>query len=216
METRINRTKLKSKPNLLLQIMVLFVIIKSSPAQTFTTPEIFSYKQEVFSPVSFYTGQADISISLFKIQTPETTIPVSIKYIGGEGLRALNPYSNVGFGWKLAAGGAITRTVNGEPDEFNTPGTGKLLGFFDLPANTITNESVRNNASSFLTGTEHVSFISQWEYSPDIFSFSFLGYSGYFVMGYDKTFKIQSQDIVKIEKFSSSLTGIGNNIIYSQ
>ena len=58
------------------------------------------------------------------------------------------------------------------------------------------------------------SFISKYEYSPDIFSFSFLGYSGYFVMGYDKIFKIQSQDIVKVEKFSSSLTDIGDNIIY--
>ncbi|MBP1665843.1 MAG: hypothetical protein H6Q23_703, partial [Bacteroidetes bacterium] len=200
--------------HLLLHIIALLVFIKNSSAQTFTTPDVFSIKQEVFSPVSFYTGQADISIPLFQIQTPEITIPLSMKYIGGEGLRPINPYSCVGFGWKLSAGGAITRTVNEEPDEFNAPGTGRLLGFFSLPVNSVNNEYVRNNANTFLQGTEHTSFISNYEYSPDIFSFSFLGYSGYFVMGYDKIFKIQSQDIVKVEKFSSSLTDIGDNIIY--
>ena len=123
---------------LLLHILTLPGLIINSFAQTFTTPDVFSYKQEVFSPVSYYTGQADISIPLIEIQTPEITIPVSLRYIGGEGLRPINPYSSVGFGWKLSAGGAITRTVNEEPDEFNTPGTGRLLGFFNLPANYVT------------------------------------------------------------------------------
>jgi len=121
----------------------------------------------------------------------------------------------VGFGWKLSAGGMITRTVNGEPDEFNTPGTGRLLGFFNLPSGYISNESVRNNANSFLIPNgSGVRFISNYEYSPDIFSFSFLSYSGYFVMGYDKNFKIQSQDIVKVEKFDNNLPNLSNNPFY--
>ena len=82
----------------LLLIIIMLVCIKTSEAQNFTSPEVFSYKQEVFRPVSFYTGQADISIPLFEIKTNEITIPISLKYIGGEGLRAINPYSNVGFG----------------------------------------------------------------------------------------------------------------------
>jgi len=193
----------------------MLVCIKTSEAQNFTSPEVFSYKQEVFRPVSFYTGYADISIPLFEIKTNEITIPISLKYIGGEGLRAINPYSNVGFGWKLSAGGMITRTVNGEPDEFNTPGTGRLLGFFNLPSGYISNESVRNNANSFLIPNgSGVRFISNYEYSPDIFSFSFLSYSGYFVMGYDKNFKIQSQDIVKVEKFDNNLPNLSNNPFY--
>jgi len=108
----------------------------------------------------------------------------------------------------------ITRTVNEEPDEFNTPGTGRLLGFFELPANSVNNEYVRNNASTFLEGTGFAPFISKYEYSPDIFSFSFLGYSGYFVMGYDKTFKIQSQDIIKVEKDASNLIGLNNTVYF--
>ncbi|HOB83683.1 MAG TPA: hypothetical protein PKX27_03905 [Bacteroidales bacterium] len=199
---------------LLFNVLTFQGLLRNLPGQTFSTPDVFSYKQEVFSSVSYYTGQADVTIPLFEIQTPEITIPVSLKYIGGEGLRPINPYSSVGFGWKLSAGGAITRTVNEEPDEFNTPGTGRLLGFFNLPANSVNNEYVRNSAYTFLQGTDHTSFISQYEYSPDIFSFSFLGYSGYFVMGYDKTFKIQSQDIVKVEKYASNLINLNNTFYF--
>ena len=204
------------KYRFLISILMLTGIISTIKAQTFTTPEAYSFKQEVFRPISYYTGQANISIPLCEIKTNEITIPVTLSYVGGEGLRAINPYSSVGLGWKISAGGAITRSLNGSPDEYNTSGTGKLLGFFGLTPNTVTNDYVRNNASTFLVsdGSSKVKFISRYEYSPDVFSFSFLGLSGFFVMGYDGQFRIQSQDVVSVEKLSSSLTGIGDNPVY--
>ncbi|MBX2924079.1 MAG: hypothetical protein KF746_17905 [Chitinophagaceae bacterium] len=183
--------------------------------QTFTTPEVYSFKQEVFSPVSYYTGQANISIPITQIQTPEITIPITLNYVGGGGLRAVNPYSSVGAGWRISAGGAITRTKNGVCDEFTRLANGITLdGFFSLAANTVTNSYVRNNVSSY---TAHDAlgqyFGPTTEYSPDVFSFSFLGYTGYFLMGYDGVFKIQSQDIVAVEKIDGiSWPGAGNSI----
>lgn len=183
--------------------------------QTFTTPEVFSFKQEVFCPVSYYTGQANISIPITQIQTPEITIPITLNYVGGGGLRAINPYSSAGMGWRISAGGAITRTKNGVCDEFTRLGNGLTLdGFFSLAPNTVTNSYVRNSVNSYTAHNALGQYFSPTtEYSPDIFSFSFLGYSGYFLMGYDGLFKIQSQDIVSVEKINGiSWPGNGNGI----
>jgi hypothetical protein len=203
-------------------LITLLTTASNLNAQTITTPEVFSFKQEVFRPISYYTGQANISVPLCQIQTNEITIPISLNYIGGEGLRALNTYSNVGFGWKLSAGGVITRTKNNICDEciitnslLNDYGT---KGFFHLAQSSVTttNDYVRNNVSSYTTGswTTTTGFNWNYDYSPDIFSFNFLGYSGYFVMGLDKVFHIQSNDIVSAEWFNGTLGGIGNYIIY--
>jgi hypothetical protein len=184
-------------------IFILTALISAvSLSQTINTPEVFSFKQEVFRPVSYYTGQADISVPLCQIQTNEMTIPISLAYIGGEGLRPVNPYSSVGFGWRLTAGGVITRTVKNIPDEYVSL-TGPLNGFFSLLSSSslISNESVRNNASSLMSYLSNgdAYFNSSYEYSPDIFTFNFLGYTGSFVMGYDKKFHVQSKDIFDIQ-----------------
>lgn len=201
------------KHKFVFSLVLLFSFFCNINAQTFTTPEVYSFKQEVFRPVSYYTGQANISVPLCEIKTNEITIPISLNYIGGEGLRAINPYSSVGLGWKLSAGGAITRTKNGICDESTgTEDSGYygMYGFFSWTATTTTtaNDYVRNNAS--LYGGTGTSYNPAYEYSPDIFSFSFLGYSGYFVMGYDKAFHIQSNDIVGVEKNIRSPGNIGN------
>jgi hypothetical protein len=205
--------------------LIILAIVNGIPisyAQTFTTPEVFSFKQETFRPISYYTGQANILVPICQIKTSEITIPISLNYIGGEGLRPLHPYSNVGLGWKLSAGGAITRTKNNICDEcivasssYSDYGT---KGFFHLAQSSVTttNDYVRNNVGLYSSGswTTTTGFNWYYDYSPDVFSFNFLGYSGYFVMGLDKVFHIQSNDIVKVEWFNSSLGGIGDYIIY--
>lgn len=167
------------------------------------TPEAYSFKQGVFRTVSYYTGQANVSIPLYNIETRDITFPVELTYIGGEGLRLLSTYSSAGFGWKVSAGGAITRTVNGEPDEYRTSTSDHMHGFFSLfdPGVTVpSNDSVRNHANTFLSSGQGGGFSSTHEYSPDIFTFSFLGYSGYFVMGYDGEFRVVSENITRVEK----------------
>ena len=190
---RIYSNRAKNKSFLVLISMLIFIGL--STAQNISTPEVFSFKQEVFRPISFYTGQANISIPLYEIETNEISIPISLNYIGGEGLRAINTFSNVGFGWRLTAGGAITRSVNGKPDEYVSSGAAfDLDGFFRIPANTISNEDVRNDVNSFIGYFEGAQYLdSEYELSPDLFSFSFLGYSGYFVMGYDIAYFIYNK-----------------------
>lgn len=68
-------------------------------------------------PVSNYTGLPDVSIPLFGSSTlaKDVAINIAIKYHAGVG--ANERASDVGLGWSLFAGGSISRTVRGLPDE---------------------------------------------------------------------------------------------------
>lgn len=200
--------------------IILFVIIlftKSLYSQDINTytPEVFSFAKEVFSPLSHYTGQANISIPIYTIQTNNISIPISMNYIGGNGLQTLIPYSSVGYGWRLTAGGCISRQVNFFPDEKPQTYDNKPEGFFYMPANTITNVDVRNKANTFLVDKDIATntfpgYKQKYEYAPDIFTFNFLGYSGYFLMGYDKKIYVQSEDIFDVQICHHAL-GYQNN-----
>lgn len=69
-------------------------------------------------PVSNYTGIPDISIPLFGSAThsKDINLDVSLKY-HSSGIAANERSSDVGLGWSLFAGGTISRTVRGIPDE---------------------------------------------------------------------------------------------------
>lgn len=68
-------------------------------------------------PVNNYTGIPDISIPLFSSSTlsKEINLDLILKYHSGVG--ANDRASDVGLGWSLFAGGTVSRTVRGLPDE---------------------------------------------------------------------------------------------------
>lgn len=67
-------------------------------------------------PVSMYTGVPDISIPVYEINSGRIKIPITLSYHAG-GIRVEESASWVGLGWSLQAGGAITRTLRGRPDD---------------------------------------------------------------------------------------------------
>jgi len=67
-------------------------------------------------PVGKFTGIPNINIPLYTIQDGDIQVPISISYHAG-GYKPGEDASLVGHGWSLNAGGAITRSVNGQPDE---------------------------------------------------------------------------------------------------
>ncbi|WP_341842545.1 hypothetical protein [Chitinophaga caseinilytica] len=100
------------------------------------TPEIAAMQQFQDFPVSYFTGIPNITIPLLKVPSKSGSVNFSLTYQGG-GVKADQQTGVVGLGWSLNAGGMITRTVKGNPDEgirFRTvkdtsivfnPGTGK-------------------------------------------------------------------------------------------
>ena len=82
--------------------------------------------------VNNYTGSPDISIPIYTIEEGGLSVPIYLKYTGGNGIKVEEIASWVGLGWTLNAGGAISRTIRGIADEDETK-----QGFFrmnELPA----------------------------------------------------------------------------------
>ncbi len=70
-------------------------------------------------PVSYHTGIPQISVPIYQISQGSLSMPISLSY-HASGLRVSETASWVGAGWSLNAGGVITRTVRGAPDERGT------------------------------------------------------------------------------------------------
>jgi hypothetical protein len=71
-------------------------------------------------PVDLSTGVPDISIPIYTLSGHGINVPVSISY-HASGIKVQDVASVVGLGWTLNAGGVITRSVLGQPDEFLDP-----------------------------------------------------------------------------------------------
>lgn len=70
-------------------------------------------------PVSLYTGIPSISLPIYTISLKGLSVPISLNY-HSSGIKVDELASNVGVGWSLHFGGAITQTVNGQPDLYST------------------------------------------------------------------------------------------------
>ncbi|NML37697.1 hypothetical protein HHL17_10880 [Chitinophaga sp. G-6-1-13] len=125
------------------------------------------------TPVNLFNGLPNIEIPLSQIAVgSEFNMPVNLSYHAA-GNRVDEIASYVGLGWALNAGGAITRTVHGSPDEYGYlgQGHGKLI-----PAD----RPWQMDASNFQRFRS--SALGIIDTQPDEFSYNFGGYSGKFVV----------------------------------
>lgn len=67
--------------------------------------------------VDLYSGAAKINIPIASLVSKQLSIPVSLNYLGSQGIKVQDYSGKVGLGWQLNAGGHITRVVRGFPDE---------------------------------------------------------------------------------------------------
>jgi RHS repeat-associated protein len=144
---------------------------------SFSAPAAASLGRFGEVPVSLHTGQPDISIPLFTAAGRTLQLPVSLRYQSG-GIRLDDVGSWVGMGWALEAGGVITRSVRGLPDDspYGYWNTGHV--FYD--------DAVWPRPSSVSVGTHPVFLNIQQGYvdgEPDQFFFNFAGRAGQFVIG---------------------------------
>ncbi|ELR68610.1 hypothetical protein C900_00213 [Fulvivirga imtechensis AK7] len=89
-------------------------------------PNVAAFQKFTDIPVSHYTGIPQISIPIYKIKMNQFELPITLDY-HSSGIKVEEYSSWVGYGWSLSAGGAISRTVNGLPDEYSG---GADKGFF--------------------------------------------------------------------------------------
>ena len=67
-------------------------------------------------PVGYFTGVTSNDIPIHTVQEGPLSVPISLSY-HASGIKIGEPASWVGLGWSLNAGGIISRTVLGTPDD---------------------------------------------------------------------------------------------------
>lgn len=148
-------------------------------------------------PVGYHTGIPNISIPIYTIKSGNLQLPIGLSYHAG-GLKVQEQASWVGAGWSLNAGGVITRTVIGAPDDrgLGYGGAYTTKGHFsDYGYNSYLFGAGPATCSGNLGCPSGLSYPPQDSYlqsgifdgEPDLYFFNFNGYSGKFYFNDDRT-----------------------------
>lgn len=185
---------------------------QSNPAEVNVippSPNVAAFNKFVDLPVSYYTGTPNISVPIYQIQMQQLSLPISLNY-HASGLKVEEHASWVGAGWTLNAGGNISRTVKGLPDELI--GSGRFGFFTDNAKRAFTAAGSVDHAevlacdgpTTFITPpVDPVSFpdsLAQGfiDSEPDLYYFNFPGGSGKFVYDQDRQIIKLVDDDIKI------------------
>jgi hypothetical protein len=137
------------------------------------------------SPISLFTGIPGISIPLYKYANPNgLSLDISADFFAG-GIKDGEQPSTIGLGWCLNAGGVITRTVRGLPDDKYE--TGWASGF--IYADTIPVD-FRSNGDTY--------YNDQLDAQQDVFEYNVNGLSGTFYIGKNKQVALEQTSKLKI------------------
>lgn len=149
-------------------------------------------------PMNLYAGRANVSIPIYSTTQRGIELNISLSYDTG-GLLISQLPSWTGHGWTLNVGGCITRKLQGYYDEdenrvrkVSRSQMPELVNYFNN-TRTIDNQTDENIAND-VTNAKKV-----YDYSPDIFVFNFMGKSGRFFFGPDKTWHVQCEENIKVE-----------------
>lgn len=122
-------------------------------------------------PVSLYTGKPQITVPLWDISSGKLHVPVALNYNAG-GIKVEDIASWVGLGWALDAGGVVTRSVRGLPDD-------DVAGYWDTTNNTNFPNGGSYNSSEY---DKYMGYLEgRADSQPDLFYFNFCGKTGKFV-----------------------------------
>jgi hypothetical protein len=137
-------------------------------------------------PVSLFTGTPNVSIPLVEFRGNSLSLPVSLSY-NASGFKPEDLAPWTGSGWSLNAGGVITRSVIGNPDNnsnyfdnataLNPPSSSSLFAYQDYMSNIQT---------AVLEG------------QPDVYYYNFAGLSGKFFIYPDKTVLKKEKSLILI------------------
>lgn len=143
-------------------LLTLKGIGQSIPNLIPPSPEASSIVGYGNTNVSYYTGSPSLSIPLYTASSQGFQLPITLNYTGFGGINVESTAPWVGLGWALNAGGVVTRTIHGKPDEGNN-------GYLIVPA--IPDYDVVEYAK-YENGT--------YDAEPDEFRYNINGISGSF------------------------------------
>ena len=138
-------------------------------------------------PVSPHTGIPGVTVPVWQIQRGDISVNVSLAYHGG-GIKVDEAASWVGLGWALNAGGLITRSARGLPDNvdryraFEMPLLNRYLGLAGPAMSATERQNYVLNVSGGVTDAE-----------PDLYSLSVENIACQFFLGKDGEFVTTSR-----------------------
>ena len=135
------------------------------------SPEASALFRTLDFPINNSKGVPNINLPLYEIKSGGLVVPISISY-NPEGRKVFDQTGPIGMGWSLNAGGMISRTIYGKPDDRN-PFPMNLK-----PAYTLSNWGDYD----FIESIHHQEpGLSSYDSEYDIFSYYFGQYSGKFI-----------------------------------
>lgn len=135
------------------------------------SPEVSALAKFADTRISHYSGLPDINIPLYTIAEQGLEIPVRLRYHAG-GIRLEERSGWAGLGWALNAGGSISRTMKGLPDEHNQSSSGYIQH------DVVPDQLTTNQLVDYYNRTQSAVI----DFEQDIFHFSFANFSGKFVL----------------------------------
>jgi hypothetical protein len=90
------------------------------------SPEAAALAAYADIPVSLYTGIPQIAIPFYQLRERDLNVPIVLSY-HASAHKVEDQASRVGLGWSVNAGGTITRSIRGLPDEYRRGGRGGFL-----------------------------------------------------------------------------------------
>jgi hypothetical protein len=149
-------------------------------------------------PVSLATGIPQVNVPLYSFHSIDNSLSleVTLDYHAG-GIRVDEMASDVGIGWVLNAGGAVTRTRRGIQDEVTT------YGFMYAPS--ILDEGVGNDCyNNYYPNFFGRVATNNYDGQNDIFTFNFGGRTGKFVYGKNGDFLMLTSNKLKVRNVIAS------------
>jgi hypothetical protein len=148
-------------------------------------------------PVSLYTGLPNISVPITTLKGRTIAVPISLSYHAA-GNRVGETPSWVGLGWTLQAGGAVTRSIKGLPDEF---------GYFTNAANSTNPNDYSSQPISDLEWINTVVGASKGELDTqqDIYNLNALGKSYRIILKADGS--MQTMPVSSIKLLANPIVG---------
>lgn len=149
------------------------------------SPEASALGQYVEVPVGYYTGIPNIGVPIWTLEGRGADLNVQMSY-HADGNKVEEVASWVGLGWALNAGGVISRTVRGLPDDSATPFNGGTnpawTSYLDFNYSSSYHIKDLTGAVSTNEKTQKYDLITQGclDSEPDAFFFNFGGKSGKF------------------------------------
>ncbi|QQT26036.1 RHS repeat domain-containing protein [Sphingobacterium spiritivorum] len=159
---------------------------------TISSPTAATLGKYADIPVNKNTGIPDISIPIYTVNSGAIKLPISLSH-HASGLKVQEISGWVGSGFSLQAGGAITRTVRGLPDDRSNVLIQTKAHYVDYGYSNY----FYNRGDSVISDIDFANGVLDGE--PDLFFFNFNGYSGKFYFNDDRTPVLVPEQDIKIE-----------------